>query len=67
MLGRHFSVSELTSCISCYRSVLDGGDEEGLSDTLETALKLNKAYQELIKENLSRIDELLRENHDRQV
>ncbi|XP_067941937.1 uncharacterized protein [Watersipora subatra] len=43
----------------------DDSDEE-LGDTLETALKLNRAYQELLRYNISNIKELLNRNAEQQ-
>lgn len=42
-------------------------DDEELGDTLETALKLNKAYQEVLGYHLEQIQALLIENEERQV
>lgn len=43
------------------------GEAEDLEDTLETALKLNRAYQELLHTHMANIKELLDRNLEKQV
>lgn len=46
---------------------LEGDEDEELGDTLETALKLNRAYQELLRFHMDNIKSLLDQNLQKQV